>query len=740
MDPFIKPIRGLYANYITTLERFKKEHSLLLVNYDIILKDDSKDFVIYAEFGEGEDGELVKENFQTWVAENRLEINSCIRIALDTKKTSFCEWFWDSEKFKEPDELVLYCLGKMTNKHVTVFNDSYVWTTLSKHMQYDYLEMMEKSAVNLIFLGERDYAILKKKGTAVCDPSPEPKTKLTVKVCATGKSRKPKNLDISGNKKVTCRTTVKRKSTSPRDQNKKKPHTLAEARQERISTSSSTTDNTLLVRGKRSSHQRINYLELNDGLDENPEPICPKRKRQQQHTPSRTGPSVSCVAAYQRSTSPPRKIVSATATLKGVQTSVSSNETAVNTVNNTALNGVHQSVLGIQSTVPDIHPSILGVQTTNEDTLPDLGTSTEPDIEALLLPTTTMETNPKLQKEAQSTEDKLDAVDALLGLQHPCDNSIVGQMGDDNSQLMPIGGGENVPEDIAPQPLLLDQVNVDNAIATMIATEQEAETNTNRNKEQAENTLATSKGENPVEPATSLNSCNVALDGVHTADVGKRSGTAVEKNLTDGVQTNVTEGTTTEKDSDGDKIRPSHGAFKMQLHGLKRKAAEDRSYQCQLCGAHELSQQSLNNHHHLRHKPQMCGTCGKIFELAMSLTHHMYSHYKSKYYCDKCNFDCYFKSELKNHKIMHHTTPQHQCMFPNCSRWFMRKGDLVIHVETHRKRKLKCDDCDFETNLKKYLKEHQRVHEDDLPYKCEKCGKGFKWRSSARNHRKNAHK
>ena len=346
----------------------------------------------------------------------------------------------------------------------------------------------------------------------------------------------------------------------------------------------------------------------------------------------------------------------------------------VNTVNNTALNGVHQSVLGVQSTVPDIHPSILGVQTTNEDTLPDLGTNTEPDIEALLLPTTTTETNSKLQKEAQSTEDELDAVDALLGLQHPHDNSIVGQTGDDNSQLMPIDGGENVPEDIAPEPLLLDQVNVDNAIATMIATEQEAETNTNRNKEQAENTLATSKGENPAEPATSPNSRNVALDGVHTADVGKRSGTAAEKNLTDGIQTNVAKGTKTEKDSDGDKIRPSCGAFKTQLHGLKRKAAEDRSYRCQLCGAHEHSQQSLNNHHHLWHEPQMCGTCRKIFELATSLTHHMYSHYKSKYYCDKCNFDCYFKSELKNHKITHHTTPNTNVCFKMRSLVHAKRG------------------------------------------------------------------
>ena len=381
--------------------------------------------------------------------------------------------------------------------------------------------------------------------------------------------------------------------------------------------------------------------------------------------------------------------------LKGVQTSASYNEIAVNTVNNTALNAVCKSVLGIQLTGPDVNPSTLGVQTTNENTLPDLGRSNEPDVEAF--PTTTMETNLNLQKEGQSTEDELDAVDALLGLQHLRDNSIV-PLEDDNSELMPIGCGENVPEDIAPQPLLLDQVNVDNAIATMIATEQEAEINIDRNKEQAENTLTTSKGENPVEPTTN------PLDGVHIADMGKMSGTSVMKNQSDGDQTNVAKGTTTEKDSDGDKIQPSHGAFKTQLHGLKRKAPEDRSYRCQLCGAHERSQQSLNNHHWLRHEAQMCGTCGKIFELAASLTHHMYSHYKSKYYCEKCNYHCYFKSELKTHKIMHHTTPQHQCMFPKCGCWFMRKGDLVIHVETHRKCKLKCDDCDFETNLKKILR------------------------------------
>ena len=82
--------------------------------------------------------------------------------------------------------------------------------------------MMEKSAVNLIYLGDRNYALLKKKGTAVRDIPPKPKTELTAKLCATGKNRKPKNLDTRVTKKVTCRTAGKRKSTSPRDQIKRK--------------------------------------------------------------------------------------------------------------------------------------------------------------------------------------------------------------------------------------------------------------------------------------------------------------------------------------------------------------------------------------------------------------------------------------------------------------------------------------------------------------------------------------
>ena len=88
-DKFIRPIRCLYPEYSITIDKFKEEHGLLLANYELEdLGDDTK-YKLYAEFIEENDGELAREGVQTWIADNRLEVSNCIRIALDNKKTSF---------------------------------------------------------------------------------------------------------------------------------------------------------------------------------------------------------------------------------------------------------------------------------------------------------------------------------------------------------------------------------------------------------------------------------------------------------------------------------------------------------------------------------------------------------------------------------------------------------------------------------------------------------------------------
>ena len=179
----------------------------------------------------------------------------------------------------------------------------------------------------------------------------------------------------------------------------------------------------------------------------------------------------------------------------------------------------------------------------------------------------------------------------------------------------------------------------------------------------------------------------------------------------------------------------SRGAFKSQLYGLRRNHPKDRAYKCQVCGKSKRSMESLNEHHHRNHNPQMCGVCGKMFDLATTLAHHMYSHYTRKHYCDKCDFHCFFKSELEAHKIVHRDQPSFQCMYPKCGRWFKRKGELSLHVETHRKIWYDCKKCDFSTKLQKYLKEHEKSHlkkNEELPYACDICGDRFMWHSGVK--------
>ena len=131
--------------------------------------------------------------------------------------------------------------------------------------------------------------------------------------------------------------------------------------------------------------------------------------------------------------------------------------------------------------------------------------------------------------------------------------------------------------------------------------------------------------------------------------------------------------------------------------------------------------------------------CGKKFDLVTSLTHHMYSHFPRKFYCEKCDFHCRFQSELDSHKISHRENPSYQCMYPKCGRWFKHKGELTLHAEIHNKLWYDCNKCDYSTKLVKYLKEHKKSHKKELPYSCELCGQRFLWRSGVKRHKEKEH-
>ena len=377
----------------------------------------------------------------------------------------------------------------------------------------------------------------------------------------------------------------------------------------------------------------------------------------------------------------------------------------------------------------------LGIPETDISLLPDLVVNVEhaPDHENDLM---------EGGKAIPSTEDEQNAIDALLSLSIP---SIADEPDiDDNSLLVPIGG-QPICEDVTPTVSRLGQAEVDREIAKILATEEHEKLEKAEiigNKERS-SSLPGVPSQTVNERPTDMIQSNIPESqppvstpaGNDNADKNSKTATAGAtgaRSKTPSVQ--LTTSMTGKKGS--------KGAFKSQLYGLRRKRPKDRAYKCTVCGKSKRSMESLNDHHRRNHNPQKCGVCGKMFKLATTLAHHMYTHYRRKYHCDQCEFHCFFKSELEAHKVVHREQPSHQCMYPKCGRWFKRKGELSLHVEIHKKTWYDCTKCDFSTKLLKYLKEHEKSHvkkNEDLPYACDICGKRFLWRSGVKRHKEKVH-
>ena len=86
---------------------------------------------------------------------------------------------------------------------------------------------------------------------------------------------------------------------------------------------------------------------------------------------------------------------------------------------------------------------------------------------------------------------------------------------------------------------------------------------------------------------------------------------------------------------------------------MLKKPAVKRSFKCSECNMIKQTIQKLNEHHREKHNPQMCGICNRTFELASSLTRHMYEHEEKRFKCDSCDYSSHFASELEVHKIVH---------------------------------------------------------------------------------------
>ena len=418
---------------------------------------------------------------------------------------------------------------------------------------------------------------------------------------------KPKNANI--NKKTTCRddrSAIKKKGRSAsRDSKQTKPakraHTLSESRSKNYGIPPPTNTSTHTL---RSGLQPIDYLSLNDGYENDFETSLKKRKRIT-HRP-KSAPSATRVAAQKHTVSPEAK--------------------NANKRPSTASPPALSAVPSTSKVKNVIATDLTGVPTGQiAETLLDLVQNNEP-VNVQLSPTIA---------DAVSTEEELDAIDALLSLSEVRDNTLED---DDNADLMPVGLPTNIV-DAAPVPVKLDRVNVDTAIAEMLQTDELEKQDTEES--------TSNPNKNAVIPDNS------------------------DPNTIEGTSTNKTVSSSTNDQPKSDS--PTQGLLKMKTHALKKKPESNQKYKCSVCGISKKSMQAVNEHHLKKHKPQICQVCGRTFALASSLIRHSYDHEEKRYQCDVCEYSCHFESELNAHKIVHRKTPTFKCMKKGCGKWFMHK-------------------------------------------------------------------
>ena len=308
----------------------------------------------------------------------------------------------------------------------TIFNKSYIWTTLDDHALRSDEEIISLCRVNLVFLDQTMYGIIRK----IRAPNPVELEQKTPSTATTRKKSTKKTCRDSTWSKTAKKTEQKPKQAPARE---KRSRTLSESRQVTFGIQAPPT----VTRSVRSNRQNIDYLTLNDGLEDD-EVSSPKRKKRTTYRPC-SGPSATHQAARKHTASPKPKSVPKMGNMTTLPALPSS----------TAKRAPDTDLTGV--------PSV-----TDDQILPDLVPEQE-DLDTLQA------------TGAISTEEEMDAAAALLSLGEVRDDTLDG--GDDNAELMPIGG-QNVPVDAVPEPICLDQLSVDKAIEGLIQSEEQTKDDT----------------------------------------------------------------------------------------------------------------------------------------------------------------------------------------------------------------------------------------------------------------------
>lgn len=148
---------------------------------------------------------------------------------------------------------------------------------------------------------------------------------------------------------------------------------------------------------------------------------------------------------------------------------------------------------------------------------------------------------------------------------------------------------------------------------------------------------------------------------------------------------------------------------------------------CNICDRKLATERALKVHitTHTGNKPYKCKQCSETFINKVVLERHMRFHggETKVYRCDFCSKDLSSETSLKSHVQRVHETSA-QCEL--CKEIFPTRDHLKDHINTFHEPSI-CQHCNKSFALPRYLKMHEKLHENDSTIKmqCQYCTKSF---------------